>query len=116
MGTFQKFFEISHRINHPRQNSSSINGTFTTLASTRKMMKVKFILTPGCSELLGDPTRLLLNSQLWRYAGHGTSGPTQIAKTATPSSALPKKFETRQGITGRDTVSSNAKTIANRMA
>ena len=79
MGTFQKSFEISQRINHPRQNSSSSNGTFTTLASTRKMMKVKFIVAPGCSELFGEPTMLLLNSQLWRYAGHSTSGPTQIA-------------------------------------
>src|ERR1700704_1456484 len=116
MGTFQKSFKISHRINHPRQNSSSSNGTFTTLASTRKMMKVKFSLTPGASELLGEPTRLLLNSQLWRYAGQSASGPIQIAKTGTPSTALPKMFDTRHGITGRDTVSSNAKTIANRMA
>src|SRR5438477_11930282 len=102
MGTFQKSFEISHRINHPRQNSSSSSGTLTTFANARKTMKVKFILTPGCSELLGEPTRLLLNSQLWRYAGHKISGPTQMAKTATPSRALPRTFERLRGITGRD--------------
>jgi hypothetical protein len=54
-----KSLEISQRISHPRQNSSSKIGTFTVLDRTRNVMNKILALAESGRELLGAPTRAL---------------------------------------------------------